>query len=410
MIKDEFRSDGSKNKLSSILWLIIIILIIGSLYTYFDIQTRYMELQNNYNNLRLQNEKIYYQLQLIESKLMNIESRIVSANLTISTVHSNSTEVFKRAGPSVVAVLVRIENILGTSSGGGSGFIYDRAGHIITNHHVIKGADIIRVAFPDGSSYPAKLVGTDPYSDLAVIKIDAPPDKLNPLPLGDSSKLVVGQKVVAIGNPFGLSNSMTEGIVSQLGRMLQTEQGFLIVDVIQVDAAINPGNSGGPLMNMNGEVIGVNTAIISPTGAFAGVGFAIPSNLVKKVVPSLIAKGKYEHPWLGITGINLTPEIANAMKLNISKGFLVRDVVKGGPADKAGIKGGNRAVRIEGVNVVIGGDVIVSIDGLEVRGIEDILVYLQRNKRAGEQVKITVLREGKLLEFNVILGERPPPS
>ncbi|MEM2211034.1 MAG: trypsin-like peptidase domain-containing protein [Nitrososphaerales archaeon] len=385
-------------------WMIIIILIVSLLYIHFDAQARYTELQ-------LQNEKIRYQLQLIESKLISIESQLrTNVNLTFTPSYSNSIEVFKRASPSVVAVLVRIENLLGVSSGGGSGFVYDRLGHIITNYHVVKGADVIRVKFPDGSSYPAKLVGTDPYSDLAVIKIDAPADKLNPLPLGDSSKLVVGQRVAAIGNPFGLSNSMTEGIVSQLGRQLQTEQGFLIVDVIQVDAAINPGNSGGPLMNMDGEVIGVNTAIISPTGAFAGVGFAIPSNLVKKVVPSLISKGKYEHPWLGILGLDVTPEIASIMKLNESKGFLVTDVVKGGPADKAGIKGGNRVIRIGGVNVIIGGDVIIGIDDNKVRGIEDILVYLQRNKRAGEHVKITIIRENKLLNFDVILGERPPPT
>jgi S1-C subfamily serine protease len=278
----------------------------------------------------------------------------------------------------------------------------------VTNHHVVSGADAIEVTFLDGTTLKATLVGSDPYSDLAVIKIEAR-KTLVPVVLGDSSELYVGETVLAVGNPFGLSGSMTKGIVSQLGRTLQTSGNYLIVGVIQVDAAINPGNSGGPLLNLKGEVVGVNTAIASMTGEFAGIGFAIPSNLVKKVVPAIISQGYYPHPWLGISGLDVTPAIAEAMNLPNATGFLVTEVLKGSPAAEAGLRGGTNVAVIEGVKVPIGGDVIVGVDQIRVRQLLDLLVYLEYQKNVGDQVKLRIIRDGVEEELTVRLGERPPP-
>ena len=314
-------------------------------------------------------------------------------------------DLFSEVERSVVQITVR----KGNTTGVGSGFVYDREGNIVTNYHVIEGASRITVTFLDGTAYRASVIGSDPYTDLAVIKVNASADKLHPLPLGDSSRLRVGEQVAAIGNPFGLSGSMTTGIVSQLGRMLETANGFSIPDVIQTDAAINPGNSGGPLLNMYGEVVGVNTAIASRTGEFSGIGFAIPSDTVKKIVPVLIADGKYRHPWLGISGSDVTPEIAEALGLSEARGFLVVDVVANSPAAKAGIKGGSNArmINIDNRSVKLGGDIIVGVDDIQVRKISDILVYLQREKSVNDTITLHVIRDGRELSIDMILGERP---
>jgi serine protease Do len=313
----------------------------------------------------------------------------------------------------------------------GSGFVYDKNGHIITNNHVVGGSSSdneILVTFSDGSIYRAQIVGSDPHSDLAVVKINTiQQEKLKPLVLGNSSELVIGQPVAAVGNPFGLSGSMTEGIVSGLGRLLPSIPSqadplfgressssavigaFSIPDIIQTDAAINPGNSGGPLLNMKGEVIGINSAIFSNTGVYAGVGFAIPSNIVKKVVPSLIEKGTYDHPWLGVIGTDITPAIAEAMNLNLTeaKGFLVTGINANSPADKAGIKGGDRVLQINGIEMELGGDIIIGIDGKPVRKIDDVISHLEREKMIGEQVTLTLIRNGETLQKTLTLEERP---
>jgi S1-C subfamily serine protease len=322
-------------------------------------------------------------------------------------------ELFRKVENSVVQITVMDEGSSVFDSGErlGSGFVYDGEGHVITNNHVVEGASRISVTFPDGSIYKAKTVGTDPYTDLAVIKIDVPKDRLFPLPLDDSSGLEVGQQVVAIGNPFGLSGSMTSGIISQLGRLLPLDVGgFSIPDVIQTDAAINPGNSGGPLLDLRGAVVGVNSAISSSTGEFSGVGFAIPSNTVKKIIPVLIKDGKYRHPWLGVSGTDLTPEIAEALNLNLTKGFLVIDVVVNSPADKSGVKGGDKQITIEGRQIRLGGDVIVSIDDSPVRKIDDILVYMQREKSVGDEIILDIIRDQKPVQIKITLSERPGPS
>jgi S1-C subfamily serine protease len=320
-------------------------------------------------------------------------------------------ELFQRVENSVVQITVQA----GESSifGGerlGSGFVYDSNGDIITNNHVVEGADDITVTFLDGSAYDASIVGTDPYTDLAVIRANVPGELLAPLPLGDSSKLQVGEQVAAIGNPFGLSGSMTTGIVSQLGRLLplaEVEGGFSIPDVIQTDAAINPGNSGGPLLDIRGEVVGVNSAISSGTGEFAGVGFAVPSNTVKKIVPVLIEDGRYRHAWLGVSGTDLTPEIAEALNLKDTKGFLVIDIVADSPADKYGIRGGAKQVTVDGRQIRLGGDVITAIDDNPVRKIDDILIYIQREKSVGDELVLSIIRDGQPMDVTITLGERP---
>jgi len=318
-------------------------------------------------------------------------------------------EIFRRAENSVVQITTRSE-VVGMD-GIGSGFVYDHNGHIITNYHVVESTDRIDVTFPDGTIYKASIVGIDPYSDLAVVRVDAPKDKLVPLPLSDSSKLQVGDQVAAIGNPFGLSGSMTTGIVSQLGRLLPLTEtrGFSIPDIIQTDAAINPGNSGGPLLNMRGEVIGVNSAIRSPTEGFSGIGFAIPSNTVEKTVDALINQGVYKHPWLGVSGRDVTTEIADALGLKEARGFLVIDIIENSPAATYGIRGGDREVTLDSGRVRLGGDVITGIDDMEVRKIDDVLVYLEREKSVGDDLQLTIIRDGKTTELSVVLGERPDP-
>ncbi len=317
------------------------------------------------------------------------------------------TQLFEQAESGVVRVTV--DRAEGTGrSGVGSGFVYDAQGNLITNAHVVQDAQKITVTFLDGTSYKAKIVGIDHFTDIAVIKVDADPSVMHPLSIGDSSSLKVGEAVAAIGNPFGLSGSMTAGIVSQLGRILPSQDSaFSIPDVIQTDAAINPGNSGGPLLNMRGEVIGINTAIQSATGEFTGVGFAVPSKTISKIVPQLIVEGTYHHPWMGIAGRDIDPDLASVLGLEDAKGFLVITVVEDSPADKAGIHGSDRTVEVDGVSYQIGGDIIVSVDRKEVRKIDDILVHLQREKAVGDSMVLQVLRDGRISDFTLILEERP---
>jgi len=315
-------------------------------------------------------------------------------------------EIFEKSEPGVVRVNVQRSDTVG-EGGLGSGFVFDKKGHIATNAHVVDDAKKVVVTFLDGRSYNAEIIGTDEYTDLAVIKVDADLILLHPLALGDSSNLKVGETIAAIGNPFGLSGSMTSGIVSQLGRLLPSGSGFLIPDVIQTDAAINPGNSGGPLLNMRGEVVGINTAIQSTTGEFTGVGFAIPSKTVVKIVPTLIEKGEYKHPWMGITGRDIDPDLAKVLGLKDAVGFLVITVVENSPASKAGLIGSEKTIEVEGVNYSIGGDIILSVDESKVRKLDDLLIHLQRAKSVGDEMVLEVLRDNRTTNVTIILGERP---
>jgi 2-alkenal reductase len=288
----------------------------------------------------------------------------------------------------------------------------DTQGHIVTNNHVIADTTELLVTLYDGTILPATVVGVDPDSDLAIIKVDAPPESLRPVTWGDSDQVRVGQRAVAIGNPFGFENTLTSGIISGLSRSLPAITGYRIPEIIQTDAAINPGNSGGPLLNSQGEVIGVNSAIVpnfnqSGERSFLGVGFAIPSNLAQRVVPVLIENGEYAHAWIGFRGMDVFPEIAAAMNLSEAKGALVIRVVPNSPAEKAGLRGGNSEVDVMGQPVIVGGDVIVRIEESEVRHFDDILSYLSRNGEVGATVDLTIIRAGRTETLMVTLGERP---
>lgn len=333
----------------------------------------------------------------LEQQIQNQESR--SNVVYFNSVQDSITELFQSSDQSVVSIAA-----FGSENAQGSGFIYSENGHIVTNHHVVEGADRIEVSFTDGTTKNARIVGTDPYTDLAVLKVNK--RNLEPLELGNSSNVRVGQRAVAIGNPFGLRGSMTSGIISQKGRTLRTQGGFSTPNVLQTDAAINPGNSGGPLMNIQGEVIGVNTAIESNTGVFSGIGFAVPSNTVKRVVPDLIKDGDYAHPWIGISGIDVNQDIAEEMGLENSTGFLVTEVVPGGPAEAAGIQGPTRNATIDGAQLAVGGDVIVGINDENIRGISDVLLYLARDAEVGEKVDLTVIRDGEKVKVPLTLHSR----
>lgn len=338
---------------------------------------------------------------------------------TESTKQSNQlTQIFKKVENSVVQITSKVTsvnpNIIingnpleSQSTKLGSGFVYDTSGHIITNNHVVEGAKTVDVRFVDGNIYSADVIGTDPYNDIAVLQItdDFSEEHLQPMILGDSSQIEVGQQVIAIGNPYGLSGTVTTGIVSQVGRLLpNSEAGYSIPNVIQTDAAINPGNSGGPLLDMQGHVIGINTAIQSGTGEFSGIGFAVPSNTAKRLIPSLIENGKYSHPWLGVSGTSLTPEIAKQLDLPKNyKGVFVTTVIKDGPAQKAGLQEASYNINRE----IKGGDVIIAIDGYQMRDIDDLIIYLADNKKVGDSVVLEVNRNGNLVELTAILAERP---
>ena len=328
---------------------------------------------------------------------------------TLSTKKSLTlVELFEKSESGVVRIDVDKINSSREAGTLGSGFVFDDLGHIITNAHVVEGASGITITFLDGSQYNAQIIGSDKFTDIAVIKVKEKPRYLHPLQMGDSSTLKVGEQVAAIGNPFGLSGSMTSGIVSQLGRLLPSQDtGFSIPNVIQTDAAINPGNSGGPLLNMVGQVMGINTAIQSGTGQSAGIGFAVPSNTISKVVPVLIEEGKYSHPWIGISGQDIYPELAKVRDLDQSKGFLIVTVVPGSPAEMAGLKGVSEIKTIGDKEYPADGDIIVSVDGKEVRKISDILIHLQEKKSVGDEMILSVLRDGEVMHIILVLIERP---
>ncbi|HEX9678180.1 S1C family serine protease [Nitrososphaera sp.] len=331
---------------------------------------------------------------------------------TVEAVDQELTlpDLFERTERSVVQVTA--SNDLAEQGRLGTGFVFDDNGHIVTNDHVVSGVNDLGVTFYDGTVYSATLLGSDPFTDLAVLYVkDVPKEKLAPLPLADSTTVRVGEQVAAIGNPFGLSSSMTSGIVSGVGRTIPAQNSgplqFLIPDIIQTDAPINPGNSGGPLLNTRGQVVGINSAIRSSTGEFAGIGFAVPSNTIAKIVPSLIETGSFKHPWVGISGRDMTPGLASVLELDEPRGVLVVEVVSGGPAEKAGIRGGDNPTRVEGQTVPLGGDIVLELDGNQIRKLDDILVYLQREKSVGDTMDVTVLRDGTVMHIELHLEARP---
>jgi serine protease Do len=367
--------------------------------------------------------------------------QVVTPNTALAAFQSTFEQIYTNVNPSVVNIQVEQTSSgstnfspngnspFGNSPFGfgsqppqtvqqalGSGFVWDAQGHIVTNNHVVSGADKITVTFSDGTTVDANLVGADPNSDLAVIQVNVPASQLHPVQIGDSTQVKVGQIAIAIGNPFGLSGTMTEGIVSALQRSLPVgldnanQQGptYSIPDIIQTDAAINPGNSGGVLVNDQGQVIGVTAAIRSSTDSNSGIGFVIPSAIVQRVVPSLIQNGSYAHPWIGISGTSMDSELAQAMNLDPQqKGALVIDVTPNSPAEKAGLLGSNTQTTIAGQQTVVGGDVIIAIDNQPVNDFEDLASYLTNSTQVGQTVTLTILRQGKQQTVQLTLGVLP---
>jgi S1-C subfamily serine protease len=299
-------------------------------------------------------------------------------------------------------------------TGTGSGFVYDTQGLIVTNYHVIANAQSLTVTLASGRIYKAAVVGGDPSNDLAVVRVGGVslPD---PLPIGDSSKLRVGEFVCAIGNPFGLQRTLTTGVISALGRVIQSPNGQFIGEAIQTDAPINPGNSGGPLLDLKGKVIGMNSQIISPSGANSGIGFAVSSSTIQRVVPQLISKGRYPHPWMGMGTLDLSGDLAQVIrqageKLTVDSGLYVAQVFPNGPAAKAGIHGGTTLLDLGNVQLPVGGDVITAINGQPVTSYGDLTIYLEENTRVGDTVSVTVNRDGRTIDLKAVLAERPAQS
>lgn len=320
--------------------------------------------------------------------------------------------VYRSVGPGVVHITSTVLSQdfffrVVPERGSGSGFMVDDKGLILTNNHVVENADSLEVTLADKSKVPAKLVGRDPNNDLAVIRIAAPRERLTPLKMGDSSQLQVGQMTIAIGNPFGLDRTVTRGVVSALGRSLRSETGRQIRNVIQTDAAINPGNSGGPLLNSRGEVIGINTMIFTPSGGSVGIGFAVPINTAKKLLPQLVNRGRASHPWLGISGVDITPATARALSLPVKEGVMIAQVAQDGPAARAGVRGAQRRVRVGNYLVSVGGDIIRALDGERVLSVDELTAFLDERKRVGDEIRVDLLREGKPLTVTVTLGELP---
>jgi serine protease Do len=358
----------------------------------------------------------------------------VTASAEVAALQTTLEGIYEQVNPSVVSIQV-IKSVAPAmqgapdmfpffgwpdmpqerfSRGSGSGFVWDSEGHIVTNNHVVEDATKINVVFYEGTTVTAEVVGTDRDSDLAVLRVEAPADLFKPVVVADSTGLKVGQLAVAIGNPFGLQGTMTVGFISSLGRLLPVDSDepgaptYSIPDVIQTDAPINPGNSGGALVDYEGRLIGVTTAIISPVRASASIGFAVPSVIVQKVVPALIASGSYEHPWLGVSGTSLNPDLARAMNLDAGqRGALIVDVTSDGPADKAGLRGSDREIEVDGQKARVGGDVIVAINGQPVKSFDDVVTYLARFGKVGEAITLSVLRDGRSQEISVTLEARP---
>lgn len=332
--------------------------------------------------------------------------------LAMTEDERNNIDIYERLSPGVVNITSTVLehdfffNVV-PRQGTGSGAIIDSRGYILTNHHVIEDARKLEVTLANGKKYAAKLVGSDPDTDTAVLKIDPRKDQLAVIPMGTSSNLKVGQKVIAIGNPFGLSQTLTTGVISSIGRSLRASSGILVEDIIQTDASINPGNSGGPLIDSSGRMIGINTAIFSPTGASVGIGFAIPIDTARMVLDDLIEKGYYAYPWIGASMRTMTANLAEALKLPVDSGAMVVEVSPRGPADRAGIKGGRQRAQIGNNILVVGGDVIVQIEGERVQD-ADSAIRIIRKYRPGDKIRVEVVHwSGDRSTFTVTLGERP---
>jgi S1-C subfamily serine protease len=341
---------------------------------------------------------------------LKVKSVSASPNGGFAGDELNNIQIYRDLSPSVVNITTETVEydfffMPVPSQGTGSGFMIDTDGHILTNFHVVDGARRLEVTLSDKSKYPARYIGGDKSNDLAVIRINAPDGKLRPVKLGDSGNLMVGQKVLAIGNPFGLAGTLTTGIVSSLGRSIRAENGRMIENVIQTDASINPGNSGGPLLNSRGEVIGINSQILSPSGGSVGVGFAIPVNIAKSILKDLITVGRVKRAYFGIRGYSVGPDLADALRLPGEHGVLVARVVRGSSAERAGVRGGDEWYLVGNQRMILGGDLIVAIDGKQVESEEDIN-RLVESKQPGATVRVELFRGQQKIIVGVPLFER----
>lgn len=396
-----------------------------SVMVVYQLAIHQSDMSQQISNLEMKITGLKEDLSRALTELRALRASMSQQSQQIVLVQQNLTSpelVYEKVKDSVVMIKARVivETIFGQryASSQGSGFVYDVAGYIVTNYHVVEGAVEVEVFFPDKSVYEAVIVGSDPYADIAVLKVDPGDKVLYPLEFANSSLLRVGQPVIAIGNPYGFEATLTTGVVSQLGRCILSPGIRFVPNVIQFDAAVNPGSSGGPLLDYSGKVIGVTTAIYAQKGEFSGIGFAIPSNIVVKIVESLIKTGKYQHPWMGIDGIDVNMEIARLMNLPEARGFLITGVANNSPAERAGLRAGRSTVTIsEGSvcgftvysnqRIYIGGDVILAVDGSKIFGLADLLAYLEEHKKPGDQVTLTVYRDGELVNFSLTLGAFP---
>jgi S1-C subfamily serine protease len=365
--------------------LTLVICVGFSFFLYFNLRSEYVTIQDQQSSLQAQ-------LHESQQEIQRLSQQVQIADYSNLTNHLPIPQIFQFLNESIVLIQTKVYSGFElVDHAQGSGFVYDKFGHIITNEHVVQDADEITVTFTNGNIEKATLLGSDPFSDIAVIRVALTSEALHPVVLGNSSALIVGEPVVAIGNPFGLSGTITAGIVSQVGRDLSTPGGYRIVDVIQIDAAINPGNSGGALVNMWGEVVGMNTAIISGS---TGVGFAIASDTIHREIQALITTGTYGHPWLGIIGSDVDAEIVESLGLDITYGIYISEVIRGSPADIGGIQAN---------------DVLTTVDNTTIRNFNDLSVYLERYTQPNSQVTVTVLRNQQQANLQIVLGERPPP-
>ncbi len=392
-MSDEWFYGSRQKRTMSWLPILVAILVLANValiaYTTVNTNEQLLGVKSQVSTLTTSMQEIESQISIANAEISTLQNALKNSSGSGSTTlpASSLIQLYNQTKDSVVLISVTLP----TGAAQGSGFVYDTEGRIITNNHVVQDASSITVTFINGTIVKATLVGRDPYSDLAVIKVDVPVGILKPLKLGSSSSLQVGEDVVAIGNPYGLADTLTHGIVSAVERQMDSQGNYPIVDVIQTDAAINPGNSGGPLLNMAGEVVGINTAIPSDTSR--GIGFAVPSDTITRELPSLLSKGSYDYPYLGIEGRDVTPDVIAAMNLPAgTHGTLIVSVTSNGPADKAGLKGGTRTATIDGANVSVGGDVITAVDGTSMKNFYDLIVYLQRNKKPGDMITLTILR------------------
>jgi len=401
----------------TVILLVIATLLIASLLT-----AGFLGYMMGYRVASGEVDALKNQVQELRQRITDLQSSVNAIALNATTQQASINEsislpqIYERVKISVVLVrgLIRYFSPFGFyyETVQGSGFVYNFTGQmvIITNYHVVYGAINITVTFANGNSYAAYILGYDPYVDLAVLSAEAPENEYYPLEIVSSSTLKVGDLVITVGNPYGLAGSMSVGIISALGRTITEDitGGYSIANVIQITAPLNPGNSGGPLLNSRGQVIGVTTAIVSGS---QGVSFAIPSNTILREIEALVKEGSYNrHPWLGASGIDMTYEIAKAMGTNVTYGWLITQVVRDGPADKAGLKGGTKIAYIAGQRVIVGGDIIIAINDRRITGIDDLSSYLEEYTMPGQIINVTIVRENRVMTLEVELGSRPPPS